>query len=61
MQSSPNGTVKKLKSLDQGSNDINNFLYFLNIESLVKLFFEFVGLLATINNIIYKINLHAIQ
>ena len=28
MQSSPNGTVKKIKSLDQGSNDINDLLYF---------------------------------
>ena len=30
--------LKKVKSLDQGSNDIYYFLYFLNIESFVKLF-----------------------
>ena len=28
----------KIKSLDQGSNDIYYFLYFLSIENFVKLF-----------------------
>ena len=29
MESNPNGPVKKLKYLDQGTNDINVFLYIL--------------------------------
>ena len=53
--------LNKLKSLDQGSNDINYILYFLNIESLVKKKSEFFGLLATIHPIFYKLNLHALQ
>ena len=36
----PNGMVKKKLVYSQGSNDINCFLYFLHIESLVKLFYK---------------------
>ena len=60
MQSSPNGMVKKLKSLDQGSNDIYFFLYFLNVESKEEnYFFYLVSLLATMHQTRYKLNLHA--
>ena len=59
MQSSPNGTVKKLKSLDQSSNEINLFNLFLNNRKFSEKVFEFLGLLATMHQQIYKLNLHA--
>ena len=53
MQSSPNGSFKKLMYLDQGSNDINNFLYILKYRKFSIIVIEFVGLLATMHPIFY--------
>ena len=49
MQSSPNGKVKQLTYLDQGSNDINYFLWFLKYRQVNRIVFEFLGLLATMH------------
>ena len=57
MQSYPNSIVKKIKYLDQGSNDIYYFYYFLNIESFVKSFYFYVSSHPKIN----KLNLHTFQ
>ena len=52
--------LKKLKSLDQGSNDIYFFLYFLNVESLETWFSYFcLFLLLCIKNVINKIYMHS--
>ena len=59
MQSSPNGTVKKLKSLDQGSNDINYLLNFLNDRKFSKIILKFWCLLAILHHFFYKLHLHA--
>ena len=61
MQSSPIVWIKKTKSLDQGSKDINYFLYFLNLETSVNIVLNFKSLLATVHPKIYKINLHTFQ
>ena len=59
MQSSPNGTVKNLTYLDQGSNDINNFLYLLKYRKVNRIVFEFLGHLATMHPIFGILNLHS--
>ena len=59
MQSSPNGKGKKLTNLDQSSNYINYFVYFLKYRKFSATVFELMGLLATVQPIYYILNLHS--
>ena len=51
MQSSPNDLFKKLMYLDQGSNDINYFLYIRKYRKFNIIAIEFLCLLATMHPI----------
>ena len=43
--------LSKLAYIDEGSNDINNFLYFFENRKLVRINLDFFGLLATMHPI----------
>ena len=43
--------LKRLAYIDEGSNDINHFLYFFENIKLIRIFLDFFGLLATMHPI----------